>query len=132
MTGILEKEFRLFDVLLFYVKRRFIYKLFKESAASEVTSAGSAVSDVILAETVDVENPIEEISMAEGDATALGKDFAEIFEKYAPFGITYEEAEGSSGRGNVYYNGQLVSQFSDLTPDGGAFTFSSVKGKFCI
>ena len=61
-------------------------------------------------------------SAAEPDTT-----FAELFEKYAPFGITYEEAKGASGAGNVYYNGQLVSQFADLTPDGGAFTFSSAK-----
>ena len=104
-----------------------------EIADSEASLAGTAVSDVIFAETVDVENPIEEISVAEGDATAPGTDFAEIFEKYAPFGITYEEAEGSSGRGNVYYNGQLVSQFSDLTPDGGAFTFSPAEqGDFAV
>ena len=56
-----------------------------------------------------------------------GTSFAELFEKYAPFGITYEEAEGASGAGNVYYNGQLVSQFADLTPEGGAFTFTSAK-----
>ena len=99
----------------------------------EVTLAGTAISDVILAGTVDVESTIEEISVAEGDATAPGTDFAEIFEKYAPFGITYEETEGSSGKGNVYYNGQLVSRFSDLTPEGGAFTFSSAEqGNFAV
>ena len=54
-----------------------------------------------------------------------GMTFAERFEKYAAFGITYEEGEGL---GNVYYNGRLVSRFADLTPDGGAFTFSSENG----
>ena len=64
----------------------------------------------------------------EGDSVAeSGTSFAELFEKYAPFGITYVEAERASGAGNVYYNGQLVSRFADLTPDGGAFTFSSAK-----
>ena len=62
---------------------------------------------------------------AEGNAAEPGTGFDDVFEKYAPFGITYEEAEGNSGRGNVYYNGQLVSRFADLTPDGGAFTFTS-------
>ncbi len=100
---------------------------------SEATLAGTAVSDVILTETVKAENTIEEISVAEGDATAPGTDFAKIFEKYAPFGITYEETKDSSGMGNVYYNGQLVRQFSDLTPDGGVFTFSSAKqGNFAV
>ena len=48
-----------------------------------------------------------------------------LFLKYAPFGITYEEGDGL---GNVYYNGRLVSRFADLTPDGGALTFSSENG----
>ena len=63
-----------------------------------------------------------------GVAAELGTGFAERFAKYAPFGITYEEAEGASGAGNVYWNGRLVSRFADITPDGGAFTFSSAKG----
>ncbi|MCH5269319.1 MAG: hypothetical protein J1E83_01090 [Lachnospiraceae bacterium] len=66
--------------------------------------------------------------VAEGTAAAeSGTSFTELFEKYASFGITYVEAEGASGAGNVYYNGQLVSRFADLTPDGGAFTFSSAE-----
>ena len=62
-----------------------------------------------------------------GDSPAFeqGMSFAQRFEKYAQFGITYEEGEGL---GNVYYNGRLVSHFADLTPEGGAFTFSSAKG----
>ena len=59
----------------------------------------------------------------DGDSAAEpGMSFAERFEKYAPFGITYEEIDGTR---NVYYSGQLVGQFADLTPDGGAFTFVS-------
>ena len=72
---------------------------------------------------------VETTFVVEGD-TAIGitieqkgETFAERFEKYAPFGITYEE--GVDGSGRVYYNGQLVRSFSDITPDGGAFTFSS-------
>lgn len=67
------------------------------------------------------------IDVATGMAIDQGISFAARFEKYAPFGITYEEAEGDGGFGNVYYNGQLVRSFTDLTPDGGAFTFSSAK-----
>lgn len=70
---------------------------------------------------------------AEGSAAEPGTAFAELFEKYAPFGITYVEAAGASGAGNVYYNGQLVSQFADLAPGGGAFTFSSAEqGNFSV
>ncbi len=92
------------------------------SAVSEADSVGTAVSG-----TVALENVAGEISAAEGNAAAPGTGFDEIFEKYAPFGIIYEEAEGNSGRGNVYYNGQLVSRFADQTPDGGAFTFTSAE-----
>lgn len=71
--------------------------------------------------------------VAEGNAAEPGTRFAERFAAYAPFGITYVEAEGASGAGNVYYNGQLVSRFADLTPNGGAFTFSSAeKGDFSV
>lgn len=72
-------------------------------------------------------------SVAEGNMAEPGTSFAALFETYAPFGIAYVEAEGASGAGNVYYNGQLVSQFADLTPNGGAFTFSSAEqGNFSV
>ena len=67
----------------------------------------------------------------EGDTAAVtaqpGMTLAQRFKRYAPFGITYEEAEGASGAGNVYYNGRLVSHFTDITPDGGAFSFTSTQ-----
>lgn len=53
-----------------------------------------------------------------------GKSFAEIFEQYLPFGITYVEAQPGSGAGSVYYNGQLVNHFVDLT-DTGVFSYQS-------
>lgn len=56
-----------------------------------------------------------------------GVTFPQKFARYKAFGITYEEAPGASGAGNVYYNGQLVSSFADVSPDGGAFTFHSAK-----
>ena len=64
------------------------------------------------------------VAIEQQDAVSL----AERFEKYASLGITYEETDGDVVSRNVYYNGQLVSKFSDLTPDGSAFTFSSSKG----
>lgn len=56
-----------------------------------------------------------------------GSTFGGIFAKYKDYGITYVEAAGLSGAGNVYYNGQLVNSFSDVTPTGGAFSFRSGK-----
>ena len=61
------------------------------------------------------------------DGTGFGTTFEEIFSKYKPYGITYEEAKDASGAGNVYYNGKLVHIFSDITPAGGAFSFTSSK-----
>ncbi len=54
-----------------------------------------------------------------------GTTFEERFEKYRDFGITYVEAPKTSGRGNVYLSGQLVSRFADVSPDGSAFSFTS-------
>lgn len=56
-----------------------------------------------------------------------GTTFEERFAKYKDFGITYVEANGASGRGNVYLNGQLVSRFADVAPNGSTFSFTSVE-----
>lgn len=81
------------------------------------------------AETAVSENPAEITSVAEGNADGPGVTYAERFEKYAAFGIAYVESEENGGTGNVYYKGQLVGRFIDVTPSGGAFTFSSAKRK---
>lgn len=56
-----------------------------------------------------------------------GTTFEDRFAKYKDFGITYVEANGVSGRGNVYLNGQLVSHFADVAPNGNAFSFASAE-----
>ncbi len=62
-----------------------------------------------------------------------GTTFEEHFAKYKDYGITYVEAPNASGRGNVYLNGQLVSRFSDVSPDGSAFSFTSAdKGGIAV
>ena len=78
----------------------------------------------------EIDNTISEATtfVMEGSYTGeTGISFAERFEKYADFGITYVEAAGASRAGNVYLNGQLVSHFADITPDGSAFSFTSAK-----
>ncbi len=69
---------------------------------------------------------LEMVAYGYADDTG-GSTFEEIFAKYKDYGITYVEAIGSSGKGNVYYNGQLVNIFSDVTPGGGVFSFQSGK-----
>ncbi len=62
-----------------------------------------------------------------------GVTFEERFAKYKDYGITYVEAPNASGQGNVYFNGQLVSRFSDVSPDGSAFSFTSAdKGGIAV
>ncbi|MDO5152142.1 MAG: M56 family metallopeptidase [Eubacteriales bacterium] len=56
-----------------------------------------------------------------------GVTFEDRFARYKDFGITYVEARNASGKGNVYLNGQLVSRFSDVSPDGSAFSFTSAE-----
>ncbi|MCM1266612.1 MAG: M56 family metallopeptidase [Bacteroidales bacterium] len=68
-----------------------------------------------------------ETTEAIGNSDAGGETFAERFAKYKDFGITYVEAEGASGRGNVYLNGQAVSHFADVAPNGDAFSFTSAE-----
>ena len=67
----------------------------------------------------------EAVTYVDGAYDPDAKTFSEIFEKYTAFGIEYVEAENASGAGNVYYNGQLVNSFVDISPNGGTFTFHS-------
>lgn len=70
----------------------------------------------------------EAVTYSYGAYDPNAKTFSEIFEKYNAFGIEYVEAENASGAGNIYYNGQLVNSFVDISPNGGTFTFSSADG----
>lgn len=67
----------------------------------------------------------EEVTVAFDEASApAGTTLAERFARYAPFGITFEEDQ-AGGLGNVYWNGQLVNSFTDQSPTGGVFSFTS-------
>ena len=80
-------------------------------------------------------DPIPSVSVIEGDSAvpttlaegnrADGTTIPDIFDRYAPFGITYNKAEG-----NVYFNGKLVRTFADFS-ENGTFTYQSqtVKGR---
>ena len=109
-----------------------VYEGGKLTGLREIQEAYGRVDNVILDDRYDVREVLPQdvvgvVSYAStGDTTEeRGMSFAERFEKYAPFGVTYEDVAGTMG--NVYYNGQFVSRFVDLTPEGGAFTFSSVE-----
>lgn len=94
-------------------------------------TVGSIANDPQTAATTTV------ISQDTGSGKAEpGRTFADIFAKYEPIRIVYEEAEGASGKGNVYRLGNyigtggkcdryLISHFVDVAPDGSVFTFDS-------
>lgn len=63
---------------------------------------------------------------AEGNAVLEGTSFENIFAKYKKYGLEYKAA--AAGLGNVYYNGELVKHFSDVSPKGSAFSFESSDG----
>ncbi len=52
---------------------------------------------------------------------AGGMTLAERFAQYAEFGLKYEEKEGLR---RLYYNGEPVAKFVDISPDGGIFVFA--------
>jgi len=72
-------------------------------------------------------NNIAETTEVRNSDTTGGTTFAERFAKYSDYGFIYSETAGGSGVGNVYLNGRLVSRFSDITPEGGAFSFTSAE-----
>lgn len=107
----------------------------KESPAPSAQAATAAVAGGD-ASTAEATATTTVIAQGTGSGKAEpGTTFAEKFEKYASIQIVYEEAEGASGKGNVYhvsslgYQGKrdryLISHFVDVSPDGSVFTFDS-------
>lgn len=78
-----------------------------------------AITEVTEARNEDIED---------GTKESIGRTFTEIFSEYAKYGIEYKEEHVGSGNGNVYFNGQLVKQFIDESPNGGVFSYHSKDG----
>lgn len=92
------------------------------SAEAADTFALGYMPDDVEAVTEGTGDVIEQATSTEGNGD--GTTFADTFAKYESYGITYVE---SGNERNVYYNGKLVHNFADITPDGGAFSFTSSK-----
>jgi len=65
-----------------------------------------------------------EAAVEEGDG-ASGETIAEHMERYAPYGVSYQERDG---RKTIRYKGRAVKSFSGLRPDGGVFSVGSTDG----
>lgn len=61
----------------------------------------------------------DKITFANGNGGFGGMTLAEIFAQYKEYGVAYDESTN-----NLYYNGELVRYFIDLS-ETGVFTFSS-------
>lgn len=73
--------------------------------------------------SVEIRN---QTATASGDETSEGVPLPNMFDKYAPYGLVYEEKQTSSGtERNLSFNGKHVNHFADSDPNGGVFTFGS-------
>ena len=76
----------------------------------------------------DFYGPSNAVTYVTGYFDPTAESFTDRFAKYKEFGIEYVEAEDASGAGNIYYNGNLVNNFLDISPNGGTFSFHSADG----
>lgn len=63
---------------------------------------------------------------ASGSGGGNGRSLEEIFSDYGDFGVTFVPASG--GKGNVYWNGELLRAWIDVKPGGDTFVFYSESG----
>lgn len=99
------------------------------SAEAEDTVMGYTPNKIeaVTEETTVTEDYTDNEAVYEGSIagnSSVGTTFADLFAKYKAYGITYVE---SNDERNVYYYDSLIHNFADLTPDGGAFSFTSTK-----
>ncbi len=66
-----------------------------------------------------------EATAAEGTGDGSGETISERMEKYAPYGVVYEE---QNCQRTIRYNGRMVSGFADMRPDGSVFSVGSTVG----
>ena len=109
-------------------ERKFVPATLSAAVFEDTVAEGAGDSGVknVPVSVTEVYNDTIEEATAEGSGDNGGKTFQEIFAKYKNYDITYVEAKGESGKGNVYYNGQLVHKFVENSPDG-VFSFTSSK-----
>lgn len=68
----------------------------------------------------------EATGSAASDSAPTGRTLAQIFASYEVYGLTYKEAvTGNGAERNLFYNGQPVRSFGDVSPSGSAFSFTS-------
>lgn len=67
-----------------------------------------------------------ETAVTENDGRpGSGETIAQKMERYAPYGVSYQETDGKK---TIWYHGQKIERFSDTQPDGSVFSVSSTDG----
>ncbi len=83
----------------------------------EDKAAGDAVSQ---------SGPAVQAEASSTGGSTTGRTLAQIFASYEVYGLTYKEAvTGNGAERNLFYNGQPVRSFGDVSPSGSAFSFTS-------
>lgn len=83
----------------------------------EDKAAGDAVSQ---------SGPAVQAEASSTGGSTTGRTLAQIFASYEVYGLTYKEAvTGNGTERNLFYNGQPVRSFGDVSPSGSAFSFTS-------
>ena len=80
----------------------------------------------------DEKSHVEAAMVMDGEAAAesdgddgSGQTIAERMEKYAPYGVSYQEKDGKR---SIRYEGKAVDSFTDMRPGGGVFSVKSTDG----
>lgn len=86
----------------------------------ELTGLQESAEDKSFVESGAVINA--EATAIEGTGDSSGETIAERMEKYAPYGVSYQEKDGKR---SIRYEGKAVDSFTDMRPGGGVFSVKS-------
>ncbi len=89
----------------------------------ELTGLRESAEDKSFVESGTVINA--EATATEGTGDNSGETIAERMEKYAPYGVSYQEKDGKR---SIRYEGKAVDSFTDMRPGGGVFSVKSTDG----
>lgn len=89
----------------------------------ELTGLRESAEDKSFVESGTVINA--DATATEGTGDNSGETIAERMEKYAPYGVSYQE---KGGKRSIRYEGKAVDSFTDMRPGGGVFSVKSTDG----
>lgn len=77
---------------------------------------------------IQIQEEASAVSGSQNDGAGEGVPIADLFQKYRKYGLVYKEEPAAGGlERNLYYRGEIVGGFSDISPSGSVFTFGSTR-----